>query len=355
MRAGRPADSGVRVVVPYGPRGSSARVRAFDWLDHLGWDATIHDYLGLPVNSPGLVLRTPGRALRAGADLWRLSRRVGRDTVFLVREADPFSRGHVEAALLAGAARGVYDFDDALMVPHPGLVERVFSKAAKWRRSVAAADVVVAGNDLLADAATAAGARDVRLIPSCVEPDTYRRKESFAPSGPPRAVWLGSPATEHYLHAIERPLLEVHHTLGLRLAVISAGDRSLGALDAMVDRVAWTPQANDRLADYDLGLMPLPDDPWTRGKCAYKLLQYGAAGMPMVGSPVGANRAALTAMGGLMADSDDAWRDALTTLATASETTRAELGASARAGVEAHYSFAAWAPAWIDAVGGGRG
>lgn len=343
--------SPLHAVVPYGPRGSSARVRAFDWLEHTGLKAEVHAYLGLPVNSPRLVLRDPIDALRAEAHLLSLTRAVRHSTVLLVREASPFSRGHVEATLLRNAQRGVYDFDDALMVPAPGLVERVFSKSAKWRRSVTAADVVIAGNDLLAEAATRAGPADVRLIPSCVEPADYRAKNDFDRHGPPTAVWLGSPATEPYLESIAAALLDVHRSHGLRLVVISAGTRSLGLPSSMMTRVDWSPDTNRQLADFDFGLMPLPDDPWTRGKCAYKLLQYGAAGLPMIGSPVGANHSALAAMGGFAAHGPDEWRDALVELSTMSQATLAERGRCAREGVSRHYSFSAWAPSWLDAIG----
>ena len=348
-------DANLHVIVPYGPHGSSARVRALDWLNHCQLDAITHDYLGLPVNSPKLVLSQPARAWAAERSLWRLTHEVRTSTVLLVREASPFSRGFVESALLRNAERAVYDFDDALMEPQPSMIERVFSKAVKWRRCVAAADVVIAGNDVLADAAQTAGAADVRLIPSCVEPLDYRLKANFERKGPPVSVWLGSPATEHYLSAIADSLLRVHSTVGLRLAVISAGGRSFGALDRMVDRHPWTPTAHQELASFDFGLMPLPDDPWTRGKCAYKLLQYGATGLPMIGSPVGANRAALDVMGGLAASSFDDWVDALTTLSTMNPIAMAELGWLGRAGVEAHYSFTSWASVWRGALGLDRG
>ena len=343
--------SRLQVVVPYGRAGSSARVRAFDWLEATGLDAQVHDYLGLSVNKPELVLRRPVDAARAEGHLRSLSRQVADRTVYLVREASPFSRGRVEAALLRRAGRGVYDFDDALHIQAPGVVERVFSKAAKWRRAVAAADVVIAGNQLLAEAAISAGHPDVRLIPSCVNPEDYRTKTSHGRVGAPRAVWLGSPPTEPYLESIAAPLLAVHRSHGLRLTVISAGDRPLGDLGEMVDRVAWTPDAGESLADADFGIMPLPDDPWTRGKCAYKLLQYGAAGLPMIGSPVGANAGALDVMGGLAADTDAEWREALVALVQASNADLEALGRTALAGVETHFSFAAWAPAWLEAVG----
>jgi len=355
MRSHPAEAEGLHVIVPYGPRGASARVRAFDWLNHTGVKAEVHDYLGLPVNTPAAVLRHPSAALLAEAHLWRLAREVSTDTVFLVREASPFSRGHVEAAILRRAARAVYDFDDALMLQEPGLVAHLASKAAKWRRCVSRADVVIAGNDMLAEAAASAGARDIRLIPSCVEPNAYRRKVDYSRSGPPRAVWLGSPTTETYVEQVAKPLLHAHHSTGLRLSVISGGERSLGLLDTMVDRIAWTPAAHDTLADYDFGIMPLPDDIWSRGKCAYKLLQYGAAGLPMIGTPVGANQAALAVMGGLDASDDDEWRDALAALSVMPPAQLADLGRSAREGVVKHYSFGVWAPTWLDAVCGNNG
>ena len=343
------------VVVPYGRAGSSARVRAFDWLDHTGTPARVHDYLGLAANSPSAVLARPVRASRAELGLWRLSRQLRHETVLLVREASPFSRGRVEQAILAGAGRSVYDFDDALGVDMPGIVNTAFSKSAKWRRCVRAADTVIAGNEILAEAAEEQGATDIRIIPSCVEPSDYRRKTRFGRSGPPVAVWMGSPATEPYLAGIAESLLKVHAETGLRLVVISAGDASLGPLDRMVDRRRWSAASNSELAEFDFGVMPLPDDPWSRGKCAYKLLQYGAAGLPMIGSPVGANVGALDAMGGTQATTAQQWTEALMSIATLEEPAAQTLGARARQGVEQYYSFSSWRSSWLSAVRGTGG
>jgi glycosyltransferase involved in cell wall biosynthesis len=307
--------------------------------------------MGLPVNSPDLVLRQPLRAAVADARLWRLSQRVGDSTVFLVREASPLSRGMVEARILRHAHRSVYDFDDALYLPARGIVERVFSKAAKWRRCVEVADVVVAGNAELAEEAARAGARDVRMIPSCVDPSVYRVKHDFERARPSRAVWLGSPSTERYLQLIAPALLETHKVTGLTLTVISSGTRSLGALDQMTVRAEWSANAPQELATYDLGIMPLNDDAWARGKCAYKLLQYGAAGLPTIGSPVGANKEALSAMGGLPATNHAEWVDALVNLARLDASESSAMGTLARRGIERHFSFDAWAANWMDAVG----
>lgn len=340
----------LEAVVPYGPAGSSSRVRALNWLNHTGIQAILHDYLGLPANYPKDVMSQPFRALSAERDLRKLSRNVQDSTLFLVREASPFSRGRIEQVLLSSAQYSVYDFDDALGTPERGLVAQTFSKAMKWRRCVRSADTVVAGNAQLAEQAHAAGARNIKVIPSCVEPSLYRQRTSFEREGPPTAVWIGSPATEGYLKKIAAPLLFANRETGLRLNVISSGNASFGELDRIVDREQWTSEANNRLADFDFGIMPLPDDLWTRGKCAYKLLEYGAAGLPMVGSPVGANVPALAVMGGLSATTSGEWVESLIALSTAESKELNSAGMLARQGVVDKYSYSSWAQKWLEAI-----
>jgi glycosyltransferase involved in cell wall biosynthesis len=95
---------------------------------------------------------------------------------------------------------------------------------------------------------------------------------------------------------------------------------------------------------------PLTDSPYARGKCAYKLLQYAATGLPMVASPVGANLTALEAFGGLAERSASGWTEAIIGLLATGEDVRARLGAIARRGVQQHYSFARWAATWRSTV-----
>ncbi len=342
----------LHVVAPYGPTGASTRVRALDWLAHLGLDADVETYLGTGSTGLGVLTSRPREVLAAEARLRRLRTEVAGGPLLLVRNATPLSNGGIESALLRRAGHGVYDFDDALMLQQPGAANRLFSRARAWRRAVAAADVVVAGNDHLADAASA-HSTNVVVVPSCVEPDDYVTKASYDLGDPPVAVWLGSPSTEPYLAAIAAPLLAEHRRSGLRLRLVSAGTAPLGALDAMTDRVAWAPGwAEASLASADVGLMPLPDDPWARGKCAYKLLQYAAAGLPVVGSPVGVNAEVLDQLSGLAAATHDEWRDALRTVVDVSADERAGLGAGALAGVTAEFSFARWADQWRRSVTG---
>lgn len=335
----------------YGRKAGSARVRVFDWLDHLGLEIPVSDYLGQPSNSLKTVRRHPFRVLMAERTLRRRSREVGAQTALISRQASPFSNGAIERQILSGAARGVYDFDDALMFTPQRPVERLWSKRKIWRASIDVADVVIAGNDYLADEAGKYN-DNVIVIPSCVEPQVYLLKDDYSLAGPPVAVWLGSPSTEQYLRSIAEPLLAIHESHGLRLMLISAGEATLGALDQMIDRVQWTSESYQyHLARADIGIMPLEDTPWSRGKCAYKLLQYGAAGLPMIGSDVGTNSTVLRRADGLAVSSTAEWREAIEALIEEPVKRRAERGKSARLTIDEHYSFRMWAETWRGAVG----
>jgi len=334
----------------YGPAGASMRVRVLDWLSFLGLEAEVLDYLGTPNVRPGTLLRQPVRVAGAERRLRSLRRRPPWERLLISRSLGPFTRGRLEAELLQRAGWGVYDFDDALYADTRGGVHRLFGEAAGWSTAVRGADLVIAGNASLAEAAARLNP-DVRVIPSCVEPRNYPRKTSYAVGPMPRLIWMGSPSTEQYLHAVAPALLRVHRLTGARLTVVSSGRRPLGELDIMTDRVNWDGSRTDALlAEADCGIMPLPDTPFTRGKCAYKLLQYGAAGLPAVASPVGVNAQVIDQLDGLAPDDVDSWQDALLGVLQESESARQARGHAARLAVENDYSFDAWQSEFLRAV-----
>ncbi|QEE60841.1 glycosyltransferase family 4 protein [Salinibacterium sp. dk2585] len=337
-------------VTAYGRMAGSARVRVFDWLDWLGLEPrSMETYVsGSDNRLSSLVRKLPGVAT-AELRLRALPRRVADDTVLLSRQASPFSRGGIEDRILRAARHGVYDFDDALMLAPHSAATALWPKPLIWRKAVSAADTVVAGNEFLADSAAAFNP-NVSVIPSCVDPASYPRKTNYDLSSTPRALWLGSPSTERYLDLISSALLRINSLTGLRLTMISAGAASLGSLDRIVDRVDWDPHFARHLAGADFGIMPLDDTDWERGKCAYKLLQYGAAGLPLVGSPVGANRPVLAGADGLAPETEDEWFDAMSALLRESSERREQRGMTAWAHISENYSFSAWQDKWLDTV-----
>jgi hypothetical protein len=342
----------IYAVTPYGRAGASSRVRIYEWLDRIEDPSVVSGYLSHRNSSPGYLIRHPLAVVAAESRLRRMAK-ARPERLLLHREASPVSRGAIESRLLRAADFSVYDFDDALQWDDAigGGFRRIAPKAPKALLAVRLADRVVAGNPTLAEWA-AQHNDDVVVVPSCVDPAAYRTKSDFAVSDPPLLGWIGSAGNEKYLLAISDALEEVHRQTEARVRLIGTANPSLGALERIIDRVPWTEAGQHQgLADIDLGLAPVPDEPYERGKCGYKLLQYAAAATVSVGSPVGVNASILAKLGLPAARSTDDWVQAILALLTMPATDRARLARQGLAVVERDYAYDAWLDRWRDAVG----
>ena len=230
----------------------------------------------------------------------------------------------------------VFDVDDAIWL-HAPLGERACRAIARRAR------VVVAGNEYLADWFRP-HAREVQVVPTGVDTRRFRPGPAAATRRRGFAIgWIGTSRNLAYLEAIEPALAGVlAHCGGARLLVVSERPPRLRSLPA--DRVQWHPWSVETevesVQSMDVGLMPLPDDPWTRGKCAFKILQYMACGLPVVASPVGMNSELLTGGEiGVAASFAREWRDALIALEASPELC-ARQGAAGRRLAEERFSAA---------------
>jgi glycosyltransferase involved in cell wall biosynthesis len=341
----------MHVVTPYGREGPSSRVRVFEWLDRIAAPVCVSSYVSHRNASPSYLARHPTAVLAAERRLRRIAADRSRP-LLLHREASPLSRGGLERGLLSRPQFTAYDFDDALQwdTGSGGLYRRWAPKAAKALIGARYSDRVIAGNDVLAEWA-AAHNRDVVVIPSCVSPDQYRPKTDYELGGPPRLGWVGSADNEVYLVLIGPALHEIHRRTGARLTLVGTTSPRLGELEALIDRVEWSEAVQyDVLATFDLGIAPVPDEAYTRGKSGYKLLQYGAAGVPAVGSPVGVNRRILAHFGMPAPEHHDEWVDAILDLLGRPASDRAAAGAHAREITRRHFSYDAWDSRWRQAV-----
>ena len=244
----------------------------------------------------------------------------------------------------------IYDFDDAVFIrdsftgwgPHwPG-------RARSFARVVRAAQVVVAGNRFLFDhAALWTGPEKIHLVPTCLNPDLYPLAQHTS-RGNIQLVWIGSSSTLRGMERV-RPLLEMlgQRLPGLQWKIIC--DRFLKLRTLPVIRCPWSEasEATD-LASADIGISWLPDDLWSQGKCGLKILQYMAAGLPVVANPVGM-QASLVRHGetGFLVRTDKEWQDAIGRLA-ADRDLRRRMGLAGRAVVEANYDMADAAGHWRD-------
>jgi glycosyltransferase involved in cell wall biosynthesis len=340
------------VVTPYGRGAGSSRVRVFSWMEHTQLSIHVHSYLSHHNADPRQLLKQPRRVLNAERDLRALVARRP-EWLLLHREASPLSRGGLETSLLRASDVAIFDFDDALYEDRGQGApwRRLAPKAPKVLAAAAEADRVIAGNEILADWASEV-ARDVVVVPSCVAVKQYRQKIAYDVSDPPRLVWIGSADNEPVLLTVARDLLELNRRCGARLTLIGSTRQSLGALERIIDRYAWSEQVqHEGLATADVGLMPLHDDPYSRGKCGYKLLQYAAVGLPAVASPVGTNASILAALQLPEAGSGCSWLDAVLAILELSANDRAVLGRRARERVIEQYSYDAWTGRWREAVG----
>jgi glycosyltransferase involved in cell wall biosynthesis len=251
----------------------------------------------------------------------------------------------------------VFDFDDAVLYrdSFDPRGPRCARRARRFARTVRKADVVIAGNDFLADCALRAGAKAerVRVIPTCVETSRYRPAAPTPSSDSGlELVWIGSSSTlqglEKRRSLWERIAAEVP---GVRLRVICDRFPDLGAMPLI--RVPWseTTEASE-LAAAHAGISWIPDDVWSRGKCGLKVLQYLAAGLPVIANRVGVQTEMIVpGVTGLLADTDDEWVDAVRRLA-ADAMWRTHLGTAGRAAVERGYSVSAWAETFVGSVTG---
>lgn len=278
-------------------------------------------------------------------------------THLVLRNASPFGWGRPESAFLRRGRLAVYELDDGLpfddgrLPDHGRAYKRLFPKQRIARQCADASDRIIVGNDILADWAMNVH-HDVVVIPTCVEPTDYATKDSYEVGRTPRLGWIGSAATEVHLWTIADALAEVHQRTGARLEIITApGNRVPAQMQPFVDLVEWGPGVNKRLAHWDIGLMPLPDRPYERAKCAYKLLEYAASSLPMVGSPIGASGDVLRSVGAPSPQRSEDWVDALTSLLGADPTARARIGRQGRAVALERYSYDAWQDRWRAAMG----
>lgn len=341
----------VLALVPYPERRAPGqRFRIEQWaplMARAGASVEISPFL-----DPGMmdVLYAGGRfvtksfgVLEGYAHRARETRRLkGYDVAYVYREAALGRATWIERRV-ARQLPLVYDFDDAIYLPATSAVNaRVgfLKDPVKAAKLCALATQVTVGNDYLAGYARA-HARSVTVIPSTIDTTAYV-PQPRATATRPVIGWTGSATTVAYLEALKAALRRLRKEMDFELRVVGAP-----FADAQLDvrTVPWRAVSEvEDLRAIDIGLMPLPDDEWSRGKCGMKALQYMALAIPPVVSPVGVNATIVRdGVNGRHARTDDEWVARLLELGRDAELRR-ELGEAARRTVEDGYSAEVHAP-----------
>jgi glycosyltransferase involved in cell wall biosynthesis len=292
------------------------------------------------VYKPGLI----GKKLQlVTRNLARRLSLVGRvkdyDLVYIMREAALLGPPIFEKLIHQRRVPIVFDFDDAVFVSYRSPSNGYLSYlkfASKTKTICRLASHVMVGNPYLAEYARQVNDR-VTVIPTTIDTDKYRVSQHSEQNGPPVIGWTGSYSTVQHLDTLRGALKKLAERESFRLRVI--GTPNYECAPSEVEAMPWRADTElEDLSAIDIGVMPLPDDRWSKGKCGLKALQFMALGIPTVCSPVGVNTDIIQDdENGFIAGTEDEWVEKLSRLLRSAELRR-RLGQAGRATVEEKYS-----------------
>ena len=257
------------------------------------------------------------------------------------REALQLGTAWFERAAAQSRARLVFDFDDAIWLQNVSDANRRLAwlkRPDKTAELISMSDLVIAGNAHLADYASQFSDA-VEVVPTTIDTDAYVR-ESQIPNGDAICIgWSGSMTTIQHFDLMIPVLRRLREQYGDSVRFKVIGDGRYRHDELGIRGQDWSAETEVRdLSDIDIGVMPLPDDEWARGKCGLKGLQYMALGIPTVMSPVGVNTEIIDdGVNGFLAGDEDEWLTKLTRLIESAEL-RGNLGREGHETVEQRYS-----------------
>lgn len=325
-----------------GPNVPSTRFRILQYIPRLmaeGHQCVVaHSWPDKYEQSPWLGFRLSRKARRwkRHVDRWRAM--IGRfDVVVIERELFNDDTFDVELAFRKVAPRLVLDIDDGVFLKWP----------AKFEAIAGVVDHVIAGSDILA-AECRKFAKAVSIVPTCVDVSRYEVKQHQRLDhtyGVPVIGWTGTSSNLQYFSLVADALMDLGRLIPFKLIIVAdEAARNLMPANPVVvpEFIPWSPESEtSALLRFDVGIMPLPDDDWSRFKCGFKLIQYMAAGLPTVASPVGVNsQITVPEVTGELPATTAEWVAALHEILTEVERRRV-LGAAGRKRVEERYSIEA--------------
>lgn len=337
----------VLALTKYGRLGASSRMRSLQylpWFEQTGLQVMVQPLLTDELLQARYKHGGYGFSLLR-AYVCRLRALMARqqfDVVWIEKEALPWWPLWLELALLRSVPY-VLDYDDAIFHNYDQhssrWVRRLFGR--RLDGLMAQATLVVGGNHYLAQRARDAGAPWVEVVPTVIDLVRYPSQPQalVAPSVDgdlPRIVWIGSPSTVRYLQLIREPLQVLAARQPFVLRVIGGGAVDLPGVQ--VEVVLWSEATEvENISACQVGVMPLLDSMWERGKCGYKLIQYMACNLPVVASGVGVNPEIVRhGENGFVANTADEWVASLSKLLQ-SASLRRQMGAAGRHRIENEY------------------
>jgi glycosyltransferase involved in cell wall biosynthesis len=334
----------ILILTKYGNLGASSRLRLSQYVPYLRAKRWVVDvspllsdkYLQLVYGRKSTVLQVFIGYLRRAITLLKAFRY---DVLIIEKELFPFLPAWVESLLSLARIRYIVDLDDAQFHSYDLSESRLIRTfmGTKIDTVIQRASLVIAGNSYIATRARNVGSDRVVVIPTVVDLSKYQPRYR-GNSSTPVIGWVGTPKTSHYLLDVLDAFAVLSSEMSVRFIAVG-GDTTM-LLPSSIEVIPWSEETEVRLIQgFDIGVMPLPDLPWERGKCGFKLLQYMACGKPVVASPVGVNKdIVVDGVNGFLAKTPQQWVSSLRTLLLDS-TLRARLGVRGRALVEQEFSL----------------
>jgi glycosyltransferase involved in cell wall biosynthesis len=344
------------VLSPVPAEGAGCRFRVMQYvpaLERAGFSVTVAPFFDAAffdlVYRPGRYVEKFGAFMRQSlARLKLLMSRDRYDAFFVYREAYPFGPPLFETFLAHAQGRPlVYDFDDAIFMSNSSEANR-FASALKYPQKVASiirrSALVLAGNEYLAAYARTYNP-SVAVLPTCVDTNVFAPRRTPGVAADRLVVgWIGTPTTATYLKSLGPSLsrLASAHQYVLR---VSGSGQPLEFPGVTTVNERWTLDREVELFNTcDIGVYPLKDDEWAKGKCGFKAIQFMACGVPVVAAAVGVNTEIIQdGVNGFLASTGQEWDDKVGRL-LADAALRQRLGAAGRKTIEERYSLAVNAP-----------
>ncbi len=267
------------------------------------------------------------------------------DIIFIQREASFFGTSYFEKLAYNSGKKVIFDFDDAIWLADtsPGNKKWEWVKdTSKFENNVAYAHIVIAGNSYLGDKAKVHTKNAVQIIPTTVDTNFHIPKLELRNKEKVCIGWSGSVSTIKHFEEIVPVLKELNKKYPGKLQFKIIGDENYHNKELNIKGIPWSIKTEvDELNSFDIGIMPLPNDEWTKGKCGLKALTYMACGVPVVMSSVGVNCEIGENDAALLVNTKEEWISALEKLIN-NKTFREELGKRGRKVVEEKYSVEAY-------------
>ena len=334
----------------YSMNGASSRMRSYQFEKYFNELLNVEflplfseEYLKRKYTKKSVLTEVVFSYLRRLTHLFKLP---SADVVWIEKEAFPYLPFCFEWLVRKLSKKIIVDYDDAIFHNYDAhrlkVVRMVLGN--KIDKVMAFSDLVIVGNPYIAQRASNAGAKLVEIVPTVIPMARFPKIDNHSPNNPLVIGWIGTPMTQKFLSLVEEVLDDVYKNEKFKLHLIGVSEDFWKDKPYRV-RIPWSNETEaPELGKIDIGIMPLFDDKFERGKCGFKLIQYMGCSKPLLSSPVGVNEIMVEqGVNGFSCINKGDWKEHLLTLLKDNDL-RYRMGEAGRKDYEQKYTQESWGP-----------